>query len=396
MFIEERKRKTKRSGKRPWIASPEPVRSARKSAERAEPERDEQREEEQDEDAERARREVDADEQADDDVADRLEEARARRSRRAGRRAAPSRASSVSERRLRKPVWMSRARSVPAFIVAKSAPWMNGTASAKARKESVGKPGSSVEASSPPALTSSRVSGKRSGGIDARRLAQRAHDRAARERADLGGEATLTSARLDRLLGSPASSVARALERASRLGEEDVVERGRVQLEVLDLEALGVEPRTTSASRVTPSRSRTATPCARRRPTRRSGRAPRSTRARSTPSAGTASTVGRPIWAFSSRGVPSATMWPWSMIPTRFGEHVRLLQVLRRQEDGHAVLACEPGDLLPQRGAALRVEPGRRLVEEEDARPVHEREREVEPPLHPARVAASPCGRPPR
>ena len=34
------------------------------------------------------------------------------------------------------------------------------------------------------------------------------------------------------------------------------------------------------------------------------------------------------------------------------------------------------------------IEPGRRLVEEEDLRPVHESEREVEPPLHPARVRA--------
>ena len=31
VFIEERKRKTKRSGNSPWIASPEPVRSARKT-----------------------------------------------------------------------------------------------------------------------------------------------------------------------------------------------------------------------------------------------------------------------------------------------------------------------------------------------------------------------------
>jgi hypothetical protein len=30
-FIDEMKRKTNRSGKRPWIASPEPVRSARKT-----------------------------------------------------------------------------------------------------------------------------------------------------------------------------------------------------------------------------------------------------------------------------------------------------------------------------------------------------------------------------
>ena len=36
--------------------------------------------------------------------------------------------------------WMSRARSVPAFIVAKSAPWRNGTASANATKRLVGKP----------------------------------------------------------------------------------------------------------------------------------------------------------------------------------------------------------------------------------------------------------------
>jgi hypothetical protein len=60
---------------------------------------------------------------------------------------------------------MSRARSVPAFIVEKSAPWMNGTASANARKESVGKPGRRVDASRPAALTSIRLTGKRIGGI---------------------------------------------------------------------------------------------------------------------------------------------------------------------------------------------------------------------------------------
>jgi hypothetical protein len=42
---------------------------------------------------------------------------------------------------LTNPVCTSRAISVPAFIVENSAPWMNGTASAKARNESVGKPG---------------------------------------------------------------------------------------------------------------------------------------------------------------------------------------------------------------------------------------------------------------
>ena len=63
------------------------------------------------------------------------------------------------------PVWTSRARSVPAFIVEKSAPWMNGTASAKARNESVGKPGRSVEARSPPAFTAMSATGKTRGGM---------------------------------------------------------------------------------------------------------------------------------------------------------------------------------------------------------------------------------------
>ena len=64
-----------------------------------------------------------------------------------------------------KPVWMSRARSVPAFIVEKSAPWMNGTASANARNESVGKPGSSVDDWSPAAFTVMSATGKISGGM---------------------------------------------------------------------------------------------------------------------------------------------------------------------------------------------------------------------------------------
>ena len=73
--------------------------------------------------------------------------------------------------------------------------------------------------------------------------------------------------------------------------------------------------------------------------------------------------------------------------PDAVGEDVGLLEVLRGQEDGHALVLREPAHLLPERGAALDVEAGRRLVEEEDARVVHEREREVEPALHPARVA---------
>ena len=50
--------------------------------------------------------------------------------------------------------------------------------------------------------------------------------------------------------------------------------------------------------------------------------------------------------------------------------------------------AASRGDLFPERGAALDVEAGGRLVEEEDARAVGEGEGEVEPAFHPARVAA--------
>ena len=70
------------------------------------------------------------------------------------------------------------------------------------------------------------------------------------------------------------------------------------------------------------------------------------------------------------------------------GEPVGLLEVLGGQKDGHPLLGGEPLDLLPERAAALRIEAGRRLVEEEDLRPVDERQREVEAALHAARVPA--------
>ena len=53
----------------------------------------------------------------------------------------------------------------------------------------------------------------------------------------------------------------------------------------------------------------------------------------------------------------------------------------------------QPGDLGPHLGAHLRVEPGRRLVEEQHLRAVDEAHRDVEPPLHAARVAARDAAR---
>ena len=68
------------------------------------------------------------------------------------------------------------------------------------------------------------------------------------------------------------------------------------------------------------------------------------------------------------------------------GEHVGLLQILRGEEDRDAVLLREPSHLGPESRAGLRVEPGRGLVQEEDPRPVHEGQRQVEAALHPTRV----------
>jgi hypothetical protein len=75
------------------------------------------------------------------------------------------------------------------------------------------------------------------------------------------------------------------------------------------------------------------------------------------------------------------------------GEPVGLLQVLGGQHDGGAV-GDELADHRPDLVAAVRVEAGRRLVEEEHRRPVHERRRKVDPAAHAARVGAHwPVGR---
>jgi hypothetical protein len=63
------------------------------------------------------------------------------------------------------------------------------------------------------------------------------------------------------------------------------------------------------------------------------------------------------------------------------GEAVGLLEVMRGEQDRQPLALGEPLELLPHRRARLRVEAGRRLVEKEDARAVHEAKRDVEPAL---------------
>src|SRR3989475_11456950 len=67
-------------------------------------------------------------------------------------------------------------------------------------------------------------------------------------------------------------------------------------------------------------------------------------------------------------------------------ELVRLFHVLGREEDRHLLLPVEAAQVLPHRGPRLRVEAGRGLIQEQDSRVVHEPGTQVEPAAHPARV----------
>ena len=71
-------------------------------------------------------------------------------------------------------------------------------------------------------------------------------------------------------------------------------------------------------------------------------------------------------------------------------EFVGLREVLGREEDRHAELLVQASHFVPDGGPAHRVEAGRGFVEEEHVRVVHECRREVETPLHAARVGPDP------
>ena len=64
------------------------------------------------------------------------------------------------------------------------------------------------------------------------------------------------------------------------------------------------------------------------------------------------------------------------------GEPIGLFHVVRGEHDGEGLLAREPPDLRPHRGPRLGIESRGRLVEEQHARAVHERGRDIEPAPH--------------
>ena len=233
-------------------------------------------------------------------------------------------------------------------------------------------------------------------------LRRRAHGvqrGAAGEQADLAERAAAQAGRSRRRAHAAAFSrggvsaggggaVAGAFEAAPGLREEDVVERRLVHREVRDGDVRGVERAhdvgELLAAGVQAHGDRAGARARRR--ARRTARARRAPRAQSSASRGMTSTVGLETCALSARGRALGDELAAVDDPDAVGEHVGLLEVLRREEDRRALLAGEARDLVPQRGARLDVEAGRRLVEEEDARVVQQREREVEAALHAAGV----------
>src|SRR3989442_6438798 len=70
-----------------------------------------------------------------------------------------------------------------------------------------------------------------------------------------------------------------------------------------------------------------------------------------------------------------------------FAQRVRLVKLVRRKEDGGALLV-HPPHLVPHAGSALRVEPGGWFVEEQQLRAVDQAQSDVEPPFLAARISA--------
>src|SRR5436190_390170 len=267
---------------------------------------------------------------------------------------------------------------------------MNGTASAKATKEFVGKPGRRVSAFRPPEFTASSSIGKRSGATTFAgwRTVRTTERRASRK---TWSAKTLIEVARDasrRLCGEVAARelclfLVGTFERAAGLRQEDIVEGRLVELQVRDLDSGGVEgPHDVGEVGVAGSKADGHT-------LRRSAGIPEP--GKDLRHAGRVGGIVRN--RFDRRPtdlglelVGGAFGDDVAVVddPDAVGEHVRFLEVLRGQEDGHLVVACKTSNLVPESRPALDVQPGRRLVEEEDAGAVDERHRQIEPTLHPA------------
>ncbi len=197
--------------------------------------------------------------------------------------------------------------------------------------------------------------------------------------------------RLLRRPAPPRPRSRRALELAPGLCEEDVVERRLVQDERGDVQRGCIERADELGKlRLAAGQLDDDLPVAARRRAELL-RASRAGVSAWSWSAGTTSTVGLPISAFRRSGVSSATMWPWSMMPTRSAsasassrycvvrKTVMPSSRARRATSSHsAVRLCRSRPVVGSSRKRIR---GR----------VDEREGQVEASLHAARVAADPA-----
>lgn len=97
-----------------------------------------------------------------------------------------------------------------------------------------------------------------------------------------------------------------------------------------------------------------------------------------------------PTERFSSLGEPSATT---TLVddPDPISERIGLVEILRREEDGHSQFRIEPADLRPDVGPTQWVEPGGWFVEEKQFGTMDQGDGKVEPALHSARIGADPA-----
>ena len=154
--------------------------------------------------------------------------------------------------------------------------------------------------------------------------------------------------------------------------EEDVVQAGPAALDPADRDARGGPARGRGSTSAAP-------PCG-TRPTTRSSRTCGDSAPGSAPiSAATVGDLARrrstvtvrtspPTCDFSSSGVPRGDDRAGVDDQDAVAERVGLVEVVGGEEDRRPPLLAQPADVLPEVGPRLRVEPGGRLVEEDQAR----------------------------
>src|SRR5918995_687398 len=284
-------------------------------AEGAEADRDDGREQEQHEDPQEAGREVDADDEADKDVEAGLDEAEDDR---AGEQ--PRDQGDAAHRRQREPVQEARL-DVPSKIRAgvhgREERALDERDGEREGDERVGREaGEAGRRLEPAGVHEQEQHREDEREDDGRRLAARPDDRASRDRADLREKAGSGAGHAAGSAASGSWSPAPSSERPV-LARKTSSSDGAWISRWARVSPAASTARTTAGRPARPSRRRTTTspvPPSRDSPC---GASAETSWARSSWSTGVAWTLGSPISAFKAFGVPSATMCPWSMIPTR-------------------------------------------------------------------------------